>query len=595
MQSRSKPIEDYALIGDGRSAALVARNGDVDWLCWPRFDSDACFAALLGDESHGVWRLGPTEPAETSRSYRGDTAVLETEFRTAAGLLRLTDFMPSGPGEGSTMIRRLEVLEGDVEVECALSLRFGYGEIAPWFSSIGDGSGFSGEVGPDLVVLRGPRLSRERDVLRARIALRAGARADYILRHGSSARPIPDPIDSDEALARTLAAWRNWLGRFDRTTDWPAAVRRSLVTLKTLTYSSTGGIVAAPTLGLPEKPGASKNWDYRYCWLRDSTFTLTALLNAGFHDEARAWLKWLLRTVAGAPDKMRVLYRVDGGRRIEESEIRNLPGWNGAGPIRLGNAAAEQRQLDIYGEVLDSICLCDRAGLPIHPDTLAIGERLVAHVERIWREPDQGMWESRGPAQHYVYSKAMAWVAVDRLLRLDDVHAFCRRERRAELKALRGAIHSEVCEQGYDSARNSFMQAYGSRRLDASVLLLPLVGFMPVEDTRIAGTIAATETRLLEQGLVRRKEPQRLGTEEGVFLPCSFWLADCMIMQGRLLEARALFERALGISNDVGLMTEEYHVPSRRMVGNFPQALTHVALINTALGLCGPVLQRGGG
>jgi GH15 family glucan-1,4-alpha-glucosidase len=594
MQSRSKPIEDYALIGDGRSAALVARNGDIDWLCWPRFDSDACLAALLGGESHGVWRLSPTEPAETSRSYRGDSGVLETEFRTAGGLLRLTDFMPTGTGAGSVLVRRLEVTKGDVEVECALALRFGYGEIAPWFSPLGDGGGFSGEVGPDLVVLRGPGLSREGDILRARIALRAGAHADYILQHGPSERPIPDPVDADEALARTLGAWRDWLGRFDKTTSWPDSVKRSLVTLKTLTYLPTGGIVAAPTLGLPEKPGGSKNWDYRYCWLRDSTFTLTALLNSGFHDEAQAWLRWLLRSVAGAPDKMRVLYRVDGGRRIEESEIRNLPGWNGARPIRLGNAAAGQRQLDIYGEVLDSICLCDRAGLPIHPDTLAIGQRLVAHVERIWREPDQGMWESRGPAQHYVYSKAMAWVAVDRLLRLDDGHAFCRRGRREDLKALRDAIHSEVCEQGYDSARNSFVQAFDSRRLDASALLLPLVGFMPVKDSRISGTIAAVETRLLEQGLVRREEPQR-GTEEGVFLPCSFWLADCMIMQGRLQEARALFERVLSVSNDVGLMSEEYHVPSRRMVGNFPQALTHVALINTALGLCGPVLQRGGG
>ncbi len=594
MQSRSKPIEDYALIGDGRSAALVARNGDIDWLCWPRFDSDACFAALLGDESHGVWRLGPTEPAETSRSYCGDTAVLETEFRTAAGLLRLKDFMPIGSGEGSAVIRRLEVMEGRVEIECSLSLRFGYGEIAPWFSSIGDGGGFSGEVGPDLVVLRGPRLSREGDVLFSRIPLQTGERADYILQHGSSALPIPDPIDADAAIARTLAAWEDWLGRFDRTTDWPEAVKRSLATLKMLTYSSTGGVVAAPTLGLPEKPAGAQNWDYRYCWLRDSTFTLTALLNSGFRDEAQAWLRWLLRAVAGTPDKMRVLYRVDGGRQLDERQIEHLPGWNGAKPIRVGNAAAKQRQLDVYGEILDSVSLCDRVGYPPGADTMAVMSLLVDHLERIWRKPDQGLWESRDEPQHYVYSKVMAWVAVDRFLRLDDRHGACEKKRRSELETLRYVIHADVCAYGFDSRRGTFMQAYKSNRIDASGLLLPLVGFLPVSDERIAGTIAAVEDGLMEDGLVRRQAAP-MGPEEGVFLPCSCWLADCMGMQNRLEEARTLFERVLGVANDLGLLSEEFHAPSRRMLGNFPQAITHVAVINTALGLCGPVLQRGGG
>jgi GH15 family glucan-1,4-alpha-glucosidase len=595
--SPSKPIEDYALIGDGHTAALVARDGDIDWLCWPRFDSDACLSALLGDERHGAWRLRPAESADVSRSYCGDTKVLQTEFRTkTGGVLRLTDFMPLGEDDVSAVIRRLDVREGAVEVELALLMRFGYGEIAPWFSVLsGPGGGYFGEVGPDLVVLRGPGLSRDRDVLRARITLRAGERADYILQHARSGRPIPDPIDPEKALARTLATWRGWISRFDRKTDWPNAVKRSLLTLKALTHMPSGSIVAAPTLGLPEKPGGRMNWDYRYCWLRDSSFTLTALLNAGFHDEAQAWLRWLLRAVAGAPDKMRVMYRVDGGRQLEEREIDSLPGWNGARPVRVGNAAAGQRQLDLYGEVLDSVCLCEKAGLPRIANAVAISARLVAHVERIWREPDRGMWESRGKPRHYVYSKAMAWVAVDRLLRLDDRCGGCAHDRRAELEALRDAIHADVCARGFDSRQGCFVQAYGSRRLDASTLLLALVGFLPATDERIAGTIAAVEQRLMEGGLVRREEAPWFGREEGVFLPCSCWLADCMAMQNRLGKARALFERVLALSSDLGLLSEEYHVPSRRLLGNFPQAMTHVAVINTALGLCGSVLQRGGG
>jgi GH15 family glucan-1,4-alpha-glucosidase len=591
-RSQSRPIEDYALIGDGRTAALVARDGAMDWLCWPRFDSDACFSALLGDDQDGVWRLGPTEAAHVSRSYCGDTNVLQTEFRTAAGVLHLTDFMPMVEGDESAVVRRLEVSEGEVEVELTLAIRFGYGDLPPWFSplSSAEGDGFSGEIGPDLVVLRGPGLSCEKDVLRARITLSAGERADYVLQHAGSELPIPDPIDPEQALAQTLATWGDWISRFKKNTDWPQAVKRSLLTLKALTYVSTGGIVAAPTLGLPEKPEGSMNWDYRYCWLRDSTFTLTALLNAGFHEEAQAWLRWLLRAVGGAPDKMRVMYRVDGGRQIEEREIGRLPGWNGAQPVRVGNAAAGQRQLDVYGEVLDSVRLCDRAGLPRSPSACAISARLVAHVEHIWREPDQGLWESRAKPQHYVYSKVMAWVAVDRLLGL----GACAHDRHAELAALRDAMHADICKHGFDTGRGSFIQAYGSRSLDASTLLLPLVRFLPATDERIVGTIAAIERGLMESGLVRRQEAPWLGREEGVFLPCSCWLADCMVMQNRLEEARALFERVLAVSNDLGLLSEEYHVPSRRMLGNFPQALTHVAVINTALGLCGPMLQRGG-
>ena len=393
--------------------------------------------------------------------------------------------------------------------------------------------------------------------------------------NASSGHGISDLIDPATAEAGTTAWWRDWIGRFDRPTDWPEAVRRSLLTLKALTFLPTGGIVAASTLGLPEKPQGPMNWDYRYCWLRDSTFTLTALLDAGFHGEAEAWLQWLLRAVAGVPEKMRIMYRVDGGRQIEERELPELPGWNGARPVRVVNAAAGQRQLDINGEVLDSACLADRAGIPRSAKDAAVGARLVAHVERIWQETDQGMWESRAAPQHYVYSKLMAWVAVDRLLRLDDRHGDCSPERRGELKRLRNAIHADVCAKGFDASRNSFMQSYGSRHLDASVLLLPLAGFLPADDPRITGTIAAIEKDLTEDGFVRRQAAPWIGREEGVFFPCSCWLADCPAMQGRCEEARALFERVLAVSNDVGLLSEEYHVPSRRLLGNFPQALTH--------------------
>ena len=593
----SKPIGDYAIIADGRTAALVARDGSIDWLCWPRFDSDACLSALLGNEQHGSWRLAPTATAQVSRRYRGDTMVLETEFRTASGLLRLTDFMPIRQDGASAVIRRLEVTEGEVEFELALSIRFGFGEIPPWFDRLtAPGiSGFSGEVGPDMVALRGPGLSRDGTVLRARRTLRTGERTDYVLQHASFEHGLPDPINPEEALASTLSRWQDWIARFDKRTDWPEAVKRSLLTLKALIHLPTGGMVAAPTLGLPEKLGGAMNWDYRYSWLRDSTFTLTALLNAGFHDEARAWMGWLLRAVAAAPDKMQIMYRVDGGRQVDEHEIHNLPGWNGAHPVRVGNAAAGQRQLDVFGEVLDSILLCDRSGIPCNAKGAATSNRLIAHMERIWREPDQGMWESRDAPQHYVYSKVMAWVAVDRLLCLDDRYGGCPPDRRSGMEALRDAIHADVCAKGFDAGKDSFMQSYGSRHLDASVLLLPLVGFLPVHDARIAGTIAAIEGGLMEGGFVRRQEAPWLRREEGVFLACSCWLADCMAMQNRHDEARALFERVLAVSNDVGLLSEGYHVPSHRLLGNFPQALTHIAVINTGLGLCGPVLQRGAG
>ena len=414
--SISKPIEDYALVGDGRTVALVAKDGAVDWLCWPRFDSDACLAALLGTEEHGTWQVAPDAEAEATRRYRDDTLVLDTEFATVGGRVRMTDFMPIRPGDVSALVRRLEGLEGEVALACTLRLRFGYGEVPPWVERTEDG--FRGEIGPDLVMLRGPALEQDGEVLRARITLRAGEVVAWTLQHGRFELDAPGPLDVEAALADTEAWWRGWIGRFDKPTDWPEAVRRSLLTLRALTHLPTGGIVAAPTLGLPEKAHGSMNWDYRYCWLRDSTFTLTSLLNGGFHGEAKDWMTWLLRAIAGAPDKMQIMYRVDGGRQVQERELAHLPGWNGAQPVRVGNQAATQRQLDVYGEVLDSMALCVRAGIDPGARAREVATRLVAHVERIWREPDQGMWESRGTPEQYVYSKVMAWVAVDRFLRL---------------------------------------------------------------------------------------------------------------------------------------------------------------------------------
>lgn len=587
----SKPIEDYALIGDGHTVALVARDGAIDWLCWPRFDSDACLSALLGTEEHGTWRIAPSGPATVTRHYAGDDLVLRTEFVVAQGRLLLTGFMPIRRDGVSAIVRRLEVLDGTVEVDLMLRLKFGYGEVPPWWEQKKDG--IVGEIGPDTLMLRGPGLSLEGGEVRTRRTLHAGERADYVLQHGRPEAGLPEPIDPAAAQEETERWWRNWIARFDKPTDWPDAVKRSLLTLKALTYFPAGGIVAAPTLGLPEKPRGAMNWDYRYCWIRDSTFTLTALLNAGFHAEAEAWRDWLFRAVAGDPDKMRIMYRVDGGRHIDETEIPFLPGWNGAKPVRIGNAAAGQRQLDVYGEVLDSAALCDRAGIARTERGREVGARLVAHVERIWRAPDQGMWESRGEPRHYVYSKVMTWVAVDRLLKLHQTDNDLPDGRRAELEALREEMHGEICAKGFDAERGAFMQSYGSRCLDASVLLLPLVGFLPVEDERMAGTIAAVEAGLMEGGFVRRQEAPWFGKEEGVFLPCTCWLADVLAMSGRRDEARVLFERVLGVSNDLGLLSEEYHAPSRRLLGNFPQALTHISVVNTGLGLCGPILQRG--
>jgi GH15 family glucan-1,4-alpha-glucosidase len=588
-----KRIEDYALIGDRRSAALVARDGAIDWLCLPHFDSDACFAALVGDERHGSWRIAPRdEPQRTWRRYRGDTLILETRYETSTGAVCVVDLMPIGTAH-RTIVRQVTGEAGEVAMELGLALRFDYGSIPPRL--LAERRAVRGVVGPDLVVFRSPiDVVCENDCIVCEFTIGAGESITFTLQYGLSYAPEPRPIDVMDAITATTSYWQEWADRFTAPTDWPEVVKRSLITLQALTDAETGGIIAAPTTSLPEVPGGDKNWDYRYTWLRDSTFALSAFLNAGYHEEARAWRDWLLRAAAGVPERLRTMYRVDGSRHIGHHDVPWLPGYEGAGPVRVGNPAANQFQLDIYGEVLDSLHLCHQSGLNDLTSEMAIEAAIVAHLEKVWIRPDEGIWESRGPAQHFTYSKVMAWVGIDRFLKLAQSRKRLSVADRPELEQLRSDLHRRICRDGFNTSRNSFVQSFGSEVLDASLLLLPIVGFLPVNDTRITGTIAAIERELVEDGLVRRWSRAN-GPDEGAFIACTCWLADCLEMQGRTTEARAYFERILAVRNDVGLLSEEWHVRQQRMLGNFPQALSHLALINTALRLCGPVLQRGGG
>jgi GH15 family glucan-1,4-alpha-glucosidase len=585
----SKRIEEYGFIGDRRSAALVACDGAIDWLCWPHFDSDACFAALLGDERHGRWKIAPRDmPRRTYRRYCGDTLILETRHETATGVVRITDLMPIGTAHRA-VIREVTGEAGEIEMVLDLALRFDHGSIPPWLRF--EPRIVRAIVGPDLVVFRSPidvRCAGQRIV--AEFMIGAGECATFTLQYGLSQEPEPSAIETASIIAATAEYWRRWAGRFTGLTDWPDAVKRSLITLQALSDAETGGLIAAPTTSLPEVPGGKRNWDYRYTWLRDSTFALSAFLNAGYREEVRAWRDWLLRAAAGAPECLRTMYRVDGSRHIDKHDLPWLQGYDGARPVRVGNPAAHQFQLDIYGEVLDSLHLCAQVGLDDRPWDIAIEEAIVAHLEKVWERPDQGMWESRGQPLHFTHSKVMAWVGIDRFLKLAPISA----TRRRELETLRANIHRRICRDAFSPARNSFVQSFGSDTLDASLLLLPLVGFLPIDDLRIRGTIAAIEGELVEDWLVRRWS-RADGPAEGAFVACTCWLADCLHMQERSAEARVYFERVLALCNDVGLLSEEWDTGRQRMLGNFPQALSHLALINTALRLCGAVLQRGGG
>ena len=593
----SEPIEDYALIGDGETAALVSRRGSIDWLCLPRFDSPACFAALLGGPEHGRFSLAPRDGARSvRRQYRDSTLVLETEFETDGGAVTVVDCMPQREGP-PVLVRQVVGTRGTVAMRMELVMRMDYGSVVPWVQRSADG--IHAVAGPEALALatdlplRGEGLTTVAD-----FEVAAGQRRSLTLAWHPSHLPAPPPLDPDAAVRDTEAWWRRWVDACRFQGPDRDAVVRSLVTIKALIYEPTGGIVAAPTTSLPEKLGGVRNWDYRICWVRDATFALYALVLGGYLDEARAWRRWLLRALAGTPEQVQVMYGIQGERRLTELELPWLPGYAGSAPVRIGNAAHAQFQLDIWGEVLDAALAADRAGLERDPEGPRVANKLMEHLESVWTEPDEGIWEVRGPRRHFTHSKVMAWVAADRMAKLSETVDGGEPER---WRALAATIHADVCRRGFDQSRNAFVQAYGGRELDASLLMIPLVGFLPPEDPRVRGTVAAIERELMVGGLVQRYTTESgvdgLPPGEGVFLACSFWLVDNLVLQGRRDDARRLFDRLLGLRNDVGLLAEQYDPRGRRQLGNFPQALSHIALINSASNLSGglrPAEHRAG-
>ena len=582
-------IEDYGLIGDCETAALVSRDGSIDWLCLPRFDSAACFAALLGTPDNGRWQIAPADPSSRiTRRYRDDTLILETTFETEQGVATIIDFMPLFDGT-SDLVRLVVGQHGRLDFRTDLVIRFDCGISVPWVNQLDDEGGLQAVAGPDMLVLRTPVPLRGDDLRTVgEFSVAAGETVPFVLSHGPSHRPRPNTLDPQLALAQTETVWREWSARCPPIGPWNEAVKRSLLTLKALTYEPTGGIVAAPTTSLPEQIGGPRNWDYRYCWLRDSAFTLRALMNLGYYDEARAWRDWLLRAIAGSPAQVQILYSITGERQLPERELPWLAGYEGSRPVRIGNAAVGQRQLDVYGEVIHAMFEARLGGMPPLQRGADVLRVVLDYVETIWREPDEGIWEVRGGRQHFTHSKVMAWVAFDRAARIaemaGDASASTRWRRIAD------EIRGEVCRSGFDPELGSFVQFYGSRRLDASLLQIPLVGFLPASDPRVRGTLAAIERRLLRDGgLVMRYDTDDgvdgLPPGEGAFLACSFWLADNYILQRRFGDAHVLFERLLALRNDVGLLAEEYGPRASRMLGNFAQAFSHVGLINTAIKL----------
>ncbi len=589
------PIEDYALIGDCTTAALVGRNGSIDWLCWPRFDSGACFAALLGHEGHGRFLLAPvTQNGPATRRYRDGSLVLETLFDTPDGQVAVIDFMvPESPN--SSVVRIVEGRRGAVPMRMELALRFDYGASVPWVTKRQGGNGIVAVAGPEMVVLRtNVALRGEAMQTVAEFTVTEGSSVSFVLTHSASHLPVPLSLDADDALYRTEQVWAAWSGRMSYDGSWASAVKRSLLTLKCLTYAPTGGIVAAPTTSLPEALGGPRNWDYRFCWLRDATITLFAFMSTGYYDEATSWADWLHRSIAGSPEQVQIMYGIAGERRLEETTVDFLPGYQGAAPVRLGNAAATQLQLDVYGEVMDALHQARGAQLLTNTETWSLQRALLNHLDTIWQQPDEGLWETRGGQRHFTFSKVMAWVAFDR--GIGDAEAFGLEAPLDRWREVRDTIHATVCRDGYSEKLGSFVQSFGAEALDASLLLIPILGFLPHDDPRIRGTVAAVERDLLVDGFVLRYRTEG-GTDglpagEGAFLACSFWLASAMHLQGREAEARALFERLLALCNDVGLLSEEYDPNAGRFTGNFPQAFSHVALINTALTLSGEAKGR---
>jgi GH15 family glucan-1,4-alpha-glucosidase len=585
-------IEDYALIGDCETAALVGSDGSIDWLCWPRFDSGAVFAALVGDRDNGHWQIAPTDAnARCRRRYRGNTLVLETELVTDDGVARLIEFMPLRAQGTSHIVRIVQGCRGRVAMQTRLVLRFDYGSNVPWVTRLEDNA-IKAIAGPDMAVLRtNVDMKAEGFSHCAHFSVGAGETATFVLGYGHSFHALPEPIAALDALAETEQAWGQWTAAYRPAGRYAEEVLRSLITLKALTYRPTGGIVAAPTTSLPENPGGSRNWDYRYCWLRDATFTLLALMNCGFEGEAEAWRTWLQHAVAGNPEQVQIMYGLAGERRLDEWELANLGGYQGAKPVRIGNAAAKQLQIDIFGEVMDALYQSGGdGGLAPKAAEWNLQEKLVEHLELIWQEPDQGLWEVRGGPRQFTHSKVMAWVALDRAIK--SIESFRVKGPLARWRKLREHIHAEVCECGYNRALGSFVQSYGASDLDASALLIPLVGFLPPQDPRVCSTLEAIRRNLMVDGLVHRYDTHRtadgLPAGEGAFLACSFWFADNLVLLGRRGEAQELFEHLLRLRNDVGLLAEEYDPVGKRMLGNFPQAFSHVALINTALNLAKP-------
>ncbi len=580
-------IEDYAIIGDLGSAALVGRDGSIDWLCWPRFDSDACFAALLGTPENGRWQIAPKDKtAKVTRRYRPNTLILETRFETAGGAVTLIDFMP--PRERNSHLLRLLVGErGEIELHGELILRFGYGATVPWVTRV-DERTIRAVAGPDMVVLhssvpfRGEHFRTVGD-----FSIRAGERKGFGLSYSLSHKDIPEAVDVEERLAATERFWTGWSAKNKISCPWDEAVVRSLITLKALTFAPTGGMVAAPTTSLPECIGSVRNWDYRFCWLRDATLTLLALMNGGYYGEAQMWRDWLLRAAAGSPSQIQIMYGIRGERRLTEWEIAWLPGYEKSKPVRIGNAAHNQLQLDIFGEVMDALYQARQGGLGDNATGWDLERELLAHLEKIWREPDEGIWEVRSGREHFTYSKAMAWLGFDRAIKSAETYGLP--GPLDHWRQIRAEIHADVCTRGFDARRGSFVRAYGSKDLDASLLLLPAIGFLPPEDPRITSTIEAIERELVVDDFVQRYNTvtadDGLPAGEGVFLACSFWLADAYLMLGRQSDAQKLFERLLLLRNDLGLLSEQYEPRTSRLVGNFPQAFSHLALVNTASNL----------
>ncbi|PWU09284.1 MAG: glucoamylase [Verrucomicrobia bacterium] len=592
-------IEDYGFLSDTETAALVSRDGSMDWLCMPRFDAPACFAKLIGTSDNGFWKIAPQNPPiSIRRSYRRDTLVLDTEFETGDGCVRLTDFMPPR-NENPCVVRIVQGVRGTVEMEMRLVIRFLYGKIIPWVRRYQQG--IVAVAGLDALTLRSDvQTHGEQQSTVARFVVSAGESQSFVLTSYLSYKTPPQAPQSEAALRKTEKFWKRWAAQMRPAIYENQPIRRSLLTLKGLTFAPSGGIVAAATTSLPECLGGERNWDYRFCWLRDATFTLYSLLSAGYTDEATAWCNWLLRAIAGDPAQMQTLYGPAGERLLHEYELSFLSGFEHSQPVRVGNAASEQFQLDVYGEVIDMLYHARQRGLRSDSDVWQLQRHLIQFVVKHWNDPDEGIWEVRGERRHFTHSKVMAWVALDRAIKTCEKH---RTKGETKLwRSVRKEIHSEICARSFNKKRDAFTQSFESERLDASTLLIPLVGFLPPNDPRVLSTIKAIEKELMFNGFVMRYDPEKsaavdgLRPGEGAFLPCSFWLVDCLHLSGRHEEALELFQRLLSIRNDLGLLSEEYDTTQGRLIGNFPQAFSHVALINSATNLisaAGPAMERG--